>query len=113
MKIMENLIRTLKKLDFHELDQILDQRDGESFSQAWCELHELVSTSSASFDAKEIFIKLSGITNAHEICSYIVEDLELIIKAEDLSVEPKFLNYLKKSYEQGTVPCTWSILNRI
>ncbi len=104
---MENILKTLQKLDSQALDIILDHRDGDSFSQAWCELDELVSKSSASFDAKEIFIKLSGITNAHEVCSYIVEDLELILKADDLSIESKFLNYLKQSYEQGRVPCTW------
>ena len=104
---MKNLLKTLQKLDSQALDQILDQRDGDSFCQAWCELDELVSVSSASFDAKEIFIKLSGITNTHEVCSYIVEDLELIIKAENLNIESKFLNYLKQSYEQGRVPCIW------
>ena len=108
METMDKLLSTLQQLDSQALDLILDQRDDDSFDQAWCKLNELVSESSASFDAKDIFIKLSGVTNGHEVCSYIADDFELIKKAEEFGVESEFLNYLKQSYEQGTVPCAWS-----
>jgi lipopolysaccharide biosynthesis regulator YciM len=105
---LEKLLSTLKQLDSQVLDLILDQRDEGLFDRAWCILSELVSESSTTYDAKDILIKLSAVTNSHEVCSYIADDFEFIKKAEVLGIQSEFLDYLKQSYEQGKVPCTWN-----
>ena len=104
---MDKLIENLTKLSAEELDALLDRRDSRQFDCAWCELNESVPDPVHRFDTKEIFMRVSKATNAHEICSYISDDLELIYKLEKAGVESKFLSYLKACYEQGVVPCEW------
>ncbi|MCS6162587.1 hypothetical protein G3497_22905 [Shewanella baltica] len=108
MEIMDKLLLNLQQLDSNDLDFILDQRDEDQFDKAWCSLNELVTETSCPLDLKEIFVKLSGVTNNHEVCSYIVDDFELINKAKELGINSKFLKYLEQSYEQGRVPCVWN-----
>ncbi|HAS6172350.1 MULTISPECIES: hypothetical protein [Vibrio] len=104
---MEKLFQNLTTFSCDELNDILDQRDSKAFDHAWCKLDKLVPEPEARLDTKDVFIKLSGITKGHEICSYISDDLELIYKCETYKVESDFLNYLKNCYLRGTVPSEW------
>lgn len=104
---MDKLLNTLQQLSSTELDKILDKRDLNPFDSSWCSLNDLIPDPGESLDTKSIFIKLSEITNGHEICSYISDDLELIDRAEKAGIQSEFLNYLKNSYEKGEVPCEW------
>ncbi len=97
----------MNKLSSSELDVVLDKRDSEPFDTAWCNLNDITPKTNGSLNTREIFIKLSEITNGHEVCSYISDDLELIDRAERAGIESDFLNYLKASYEQGKMPCEW------
>ena len=104
---MEKLLETLKSMEPNELDSILDKRDEDPFDSAWVDLYQSAAESDASFENKELFIKLSKATNFHEVCSYISEDIELIRRSEALGIKSEFLDYLKHSYEQGIVPSEW------
>lgn len=104
---MDILLESLNKLSSSEMDDILDKRDSDHFDLAWCNLNDITPATNRPLIAKDTFITLSGITNAHELCSYISDDLELIARADNAGVESDFLNYLKTSYEQGEIPCEW------
>jgi hypothetical protein len=104
---MDKLYETLKSLKTTELDEILDQRDSDSFDTEWCNLNDLTPEINDPLNTKDIFIKMSDITNGHEVCSYISDDLELIDRAIKTGIESDFLNYLKACYEQGKIPFEW------
>lgn len=107
MENMEKLLEALRSMESNELDEILDKRDTDPFDSAWGDLYQISSGTDVSFDNKALFLKLSETTNCHEICSYISDDFELICRSEALGVKSEFLNYLKRSYEQGIVPSEW------
>lgn len=91
-----------------ELDDLLDERDENSFECAWIDLNARVSHVKSHTDCKDLFIKVSNATNHHEICSYIADDMVLMNKAETLKLDSKFLDYLQQSYKQGIVPSKWN-----
>ena len=104
---MENLINHLSKMTNRELDEILDKRDSDIFDSAWCSANNDLPDSEMRLDTEDIFIKLSEVTECHEVCSYISDDLELINKAKIASYQSEFIKYLEKCYEQGRVPYEW------
>lgn len=106
--MIKNLINNVSQLSEDELNTILDQRDENPFDSLWCELNKRLSTYTADKDFKDTFIKLSKATNNHEVCSYIIEDLELINKAKQANLSSPFLDYLIQSYQQGQVPYQWN-----
>ena len=105
---MDKLLETLKSMSSDELNTLLDQRDENPFDSAWVNLNQLAGEAEVSIDNKDLFVKISHATNHHEVCSYIIDDFELINKAETLGIESKFLDYLKQCYEQGCVPREWN-----
>jgi len=104
---MIGIAKTLSNLSQEELDTILDNRDSSEFDKAWCEARELVPENEPETDIESLFMRLSRTTNAHEICSYIVEDIELIENASKAGIESDFINYLRYTYTQLQVPCKW------
>ncbi|EKU96195.1 hypothetical protein Lepto7375DRAFT_0170 [Leptolyngbya sp. PCC 7375] len=104
---MDKLIENLVHLSSSELDEILDKRDLGAFDNAWCTQNEAVPEVDEPFDSEDIFVKLSKITNHHEICSYIADDLELLYRADKVGITSDFLTYLKGCYARGEVPCKW------
>ena len=101
------LLKTLKSLSSVELDHFLVRRDSPSFDIAWTESCDLFDEYESFPDEEDIFIKLSEVTNQHEICSYISDDFELLYEAERKSIENPFLSYLKETYKQGKIPYNW------
>ena len=101
---LDKLHRNLATLSPEQLDDILDVRDSEPFDSSWCELNELVGGDEQHPDAEDIFVEISSITNQHKITSYIADDIDLIHRAELKGIDTQFLQLLKRSYEEGTVP---------
>ena len=101
---MDKLLETLKVMSTDQLDDVLDQRDRALFDSQWMNLYQQVNNVELSSSNPELFIQLSNATNHHEVCSYIIDDFELISKAETLGIKSDFLDYLKLSYERGFVP---------
>jgi len=99
----EKLLLSLSKMEQDKLDELLDLRDDDSFDKQWLDLYEKCDISTKA-QTKELFLSLSKLTQGHEICSYISDDLELIQKARALGIESKFLDYLESSYEKGIFP---------
>ena len=104
---MIGIAKTLSNLSQEELDTILDNRDSGEFDKAWCEARELVPERESETDIESLFMRLSRTTNGHEICSYIVEDIELIENASKAGIESDFINYLRYTYTQLQVPSKW------
>ena len=104
---MIGIAKTLSNLSQEELDAILDKRDSSEFDKAWCEARALVPESKPEIDIESLFIQISRATNAHEICSYVVEDIELLESANRAGIESDFINYLRYTYTQLQVPCKW------
>ena len=104
---MDRLIENLVRLSPSELDEILDKRDSGSFDDAWCMQDEAIPDVDEPFDAEDIFVKFSEITDHHEMCSYIADDLELLYRAAKAGITSDFLTYLKSCYGRGEVPCNW------
>ncbi len=95
----------LRSISDDELNEILNIRDANrEFEELWLKLAEETKSVNIEFDGEERFVELSKITGGHEICSYIIEDLELIEKADAISLKSSFLTHLVKSYRNGEVP---------
>ncbi len=67
---------------------LLDRRDSTQFDRPWCELNESVRDPVHRIDTKEIFMRVSKATYAHEMCSYIPDDLN------------RFTNWRKQMWDQ-------------
>lgn len=94
----------LRTFSDDELNSILDKRDSFEFEKYWLALAKQVESVAIDFEGEERFVKLSQATGGHEICSYIIEDIELIEKAMIKQIESPFLSYLMDSYKKGEVP---------
>jgi len=99
----EKLLKNLSKLEQEKLDELLDYRDDDGFDKEWLDLYEKCNIST-KIESKELFLDLNKLTNGHEICSYISDDLELIQKARALGIDSQFLEYLEDSYKKGIFP---------
>ncbi|MCO1335833.1 hypothetical protein MO867_15975 [Microbulbifer sp. OS29] len=104
---IEKLKSYLKSKINAELDDILDQRDGQAFDSAWCQVYEVVYDVSSGFDSEALFIELSDLVSQHEIVSYIIDDLIMLDKAKEVGVSPPFVLFMRESYEKGVVPHVW------
>ncbi len=69
---------------------LLDRRDSTQFDCLWCELNEFVSDPVRRIDTKEIFLRVSKATYAHEMCSYMPDDLN------------RFTNWRKRVWNQSS-----------
>jgi len=103
MKV-DTLQYKLRSFSDEDLDSILDKRDSSKFEKHWLDLAEKVEPVELNFEGEERFVKLSQATGGHEICSYIIEDIELIEKAIINQIDSPFLSYLIDSYKKGAVP---------
>ena len=99
----EKLLKNLSSMEQEKLDELLDCRDDDSFDKQWLDLYEKCNISTKA-ETKELFLSLSKLTQGHEICSYISDDLELIQKAKALGIDSEFLEYLESSYKKGKFP---------
>ncbi len=109
-KINETMFSSLN------LDDILDIRDGESFSTKWMELYneiENVKKEKPYTDAqkalvhdyrKSVFMLVLKLTGGHEVATYISDDFGLMLDVELLSHRPEFYYVLKLVYEGGKIP---------
>ncbi|WP_445360963.1 hypothetical protein ACJJIL_00895 [Microbulbifer sp. EKSA005] len=104
---IEKLKTFLSSKSNEELDDILDQRDEQNFDSAWCQVYEVVDEVSVDFEGEALFKDLSKLVSQHEIVSYIVDDLNVLKKAEEIGVTPPFVLFLRESYEEGVVPHVW------
>jgi len=99
----DKLLKSLSKMEQDTLDELLDYRDDGGFDKEWLDLYEKCNISTKA-ETKELFLSLSKLTNGHEICSYISDDLQLIQKARALGIDSQFLDYLESSYKKGVFP---------
>ena len=94
----------LKALSCDELNEILNIRDENPFDSEWCYLNNELSGVPSNFRGEDIFTRLSEVTNSNEVCTYIIEDLELIYKAETCGYSSTLLSLLIDSYNNGNIP---------
>jgi len=104
---IEKLKTFLSSKSNAELDDILDQRDEKKFDSAWCQVYEVVDEVSVDIEEEAIFKELSELVSQHEIVSYIIDDLKMLKKADEMGVTPPFVLFLQESYEEGVVPHVW------
>lgn len=107
MQSLDKLIDDLRHRSSEELDHWLDEQEDYAFEQAWAEANAQLPPTTDLRGLRKIFQQLQAATNSHEICTYIIEDLELLRKAEYNQVQTPFINYLRTSYEQGQFPRHW------
>ncbi|WP_444943047.1 hypothetical protein ACJJIK_13535 [Microbulbifer sp. ZKSA006] len=104
---IESLIENLRTHSPDQLNEILDLRDEPSFDEAWVEANELVGGTETFNSEQSCFSQLLGVTGQHEVCSYILDDLNLLYRARTKNINTPFIQYLKGCYEQGAVPHQW------
>ena len=101
---LDILEKNLRSLNDEQMNQILDLRDSSFFENELLKLDDALSDVDLEFDGEERFIKLSNATSGHEICSYIIEDIEMIEKALLINYQSPLVVYLMRCYESGKVP---------
>lgn len=104
MIAIDILEKKLRSMTDEQMNNILDARDSSLFEKELIGLDEKLSNASFEFDGEERFIQLSNATSGHEICSYIIEDIELIEKALCENYQSPLISYLIQCYKNGIVP---------
>jgi len=98
-------MKQLKLMGEEEMNDVLDSRDSNKvFEDKLLALAESLAEVDCEFSGESTFIKMSNRTNGHEICSYVIEDLELIEKARFANIKSEFIEVLVESYSNGIVP---------
>lgn len=95
----------LSSLTQNEMDELLDKRDKIKFEKQWLRVFNEVSNKHLQWDGlKDVFIRLSGITQQHEITDYIGDDFDLIFRAESIGYKDAFLDKMILQYKAGKFP---------
>lgn len=109
-----SLKAALNNIDPEKIDEILDNRDSSTFSEAWMEAYQAVdektvdeeSEDSVTHIRKEIFVSIFKATGSSELPAYISDDFGLISSyfihdIENSWVTNLFFTYLNHQIPQG------------
>lgn len=111
--IQNELPLILGRLSEETINNILDKRDDNFFSEQWMQAYNEVekqkkqqgvpATYSEDIRKKAFNIVLQ-ITDNDDLAAYISDDLGLILDAEKVNVNNSWINALWQSYKNGKIP---------
>lgn len=111
--IQNELPLILGRLSEETINNILDERDDNFFSEQWMQAYNEVEkqkkqqgvpeTHSEDIRKKAFNIVLQ-ITDNDDLAAYISDDLGLILDAEKVKVNNSWINALWQSYKNGKIP---------
>jgi len=111
--IQNELPLILGRLSEETINNILDERDDNFFSEQWMQAYNEVekqkkqqgvpATYSEDIRKKAFNIVLQ-ITDNDDLAAYISDDLGLIWDAEKVNVNNSWINALWQSYKNGKIP---------
>lgn len=113
-KIIEiDLPIILGKLSDENIDNILNERDNNFFSEQWMQAYHEVEKQKKQQGApansgeeirKNAFNIVLKITDNDDLAAYISDDLGLILDAEKVNVNNSWINALWQAYKNGEIP---------
>ncbi|MDM1409029.1 hypothetical protein [Myroides sp. DF42-4-2] len=101
-----------KRIDFKNIDELLDERDHESFSAMWISEFNKVEKIKRQGEndllidtlREEIFKSVFNKSNNSDVASYISDDLALLMDAVHSNYESAWLSALLNLYIEGEIP---------
>ncbi|MGG5578618.1 hypothetical protein ACPDHL_14930 [Myroides sp. C15-4] len=114
IKRIASVIRPIleKRNDFENMDELLDERDHESFSARWLSEFNTVEKIKRQGEnvllidtlREEIFKSVFNKSNNSDVASYISDDLALLMDAVNSNYESAWLSALLNLYSEGEIP---------
>ncbi len=114
IKRIASVIRPIleKRNDFENMDELLDERDHESFSARWLSEFNKVEKIKRQGEnvllidtlREEIFKSVFNKSNNSDVASYISDDLALLMDAVNSNYESAWLSALLNLYSEGEIP---------
>lgn len=114
IKRIASVIRPIleKNIDFENIDELLDERDHESFSARWLSEFNKVEKIKRQGEnvllidtlREEIFKSVFNKSNNSDVASYISDDLALLMDAVNSNYESAWLSALLNLYSEGEIP---------
>lgn len=114
IKRIASVIRPIleKNIDFENMDELLDERDHESFSARWLSEFNKVEKIKRQGEnvllidtlREEIFKSVFNKSNNSDVASYISDDLALLMDAVNSNYESAWLSALLNLYSEGEIP---------
>ncbi|WP_336958251.1 hypothetical protein [Chryseobacterium contaminans] len=122
----EALKAALNNIDPEKIDEILDNRDSSTFSEAWMKAYQAVEEKTMDEETedavthirKEIFISIFKATGSSELSAYISDDFGLISSyfirdIENSWVTNLLFTYLNHQIPQGDLKNTEKTMNEL
>lgn len=108
----ESLKAALHNIDSEKIDEILDNRDSSTFSDAWMKAYHVIEekvTDDETEDTitqirKEIFVSIFKLTGSSELSSYISDDFGLISSYYIHDIENSWVSDLLFTYLNHQIP---------
>lgn len=108
----ESLKAALHNIDSEKIDEILDNRDSSTFSEAWMEGYQTVdgkeideeTEDAVTHFRKEIFISIFKATGSSELPAYISDDFGLISSYYIHDIENTWVTNLLFTYLNHQIP---------
>ncbi|MBV8040784.1 hypothetical protein QVO10_11890 [Bacteroides gallinaceum] len=103
----------LGSLSDETIDDILDERDDDFFSEQWMQAYNEVEKQKkqqgipATYSEeirKNAFNTVLKITNSDDLAAYISDDFGLIVDADKVDINNSWINALWQSYKNGKIP---------
>jgi hypothetical protein len=107
-----SLEAALTNIDPENIDEILDNRDSSTFSEAWMEAYQAVDEKTVDEETedavtqirKEIFISIFKATGSSELPAYISDDFGLISSYFIHDIENSWVTNLLFTYLNHQIP---------
>lgn len=115
-KLRHNFIEILKSIleniDIENIDDILDNRDNDEFSELWTNSYNQIKKRSLESEVKEkinetrkeIFMLTYQKTNSSDLSAYISDDFDLICLQYLSETENNWVNKLYATYLKSEIP---------
>ncbi len=105
-KFTELIKNILLSLDLNTIDDILDSRDSDVFSNLWMQAWQKVEDKNLTIDSQreEIFKLVFSKTESSDLAAYITEDFELISKYL-YEEDNNWVSNLYGTYFDHKIPC--------
>lgn len=107
-----SLEAALTNIDPENIDEILDNRDSSTFSEAWMEAYQAVDEKTVDEETedavtqirKEIFVSIFKATDSSELPAYISDDFGLISSYFIHDIENSWVTNLLFTYLHHQIP---------
>ncbi|MCL1617036.1 hypothetical protein M3090_11625 [Bacteroides sp. ET71] len=103
----------LGSLSDETIDDILDERDDDFFSEQWMQAYNEVEKQKKQQEIpaayseeirKNAFNTVLKITSSDDLAAYISDDFGLIVDADKVDINNSWINALWQSYKNGKIP---------